>query len=596
MVEPQDIVRQLNTTGVFELEFIPKEEIQVADARALRIEEGLQRLEQQKDAVWIKLDATSEDLEKLQCNADTLDYAVAFSSGIIAGVLDSFLVGEWDFTTAKAESNKKINEKVDRFAKKQGYTGDRLKGAVKFLEDKYKLSGDDDWKGAAIGVSAKTHHLDDWCHHPTLIGLLCCLIREFTRDAVYYNSLGERHVVALPLGVDEEGNLTGETVETKLFAGTVNWCLNVARNWRGHLYSDRAGSNATAGAGMGIPGPLMSLLKELSALPVVKNSDLPKQLKQAYTKGIGTEKGQLDLGWANVLFEGNATSKMDSRTERAVCSLLGKQALPVLLNGILVYSFYFLRRFIEENKVKKEGQKLDLKKCFGLKNTATLLRMFTVASGTFTAFDMLDATVRSGFSKKQFVLRLNFVGIGAFAVTVGAETLVGVKRSRLLGNQRKLYSELNEITCAEIYYKNADNRMKFIELIEASEQLRLSMGEACVGTETQNGEETMDKAELLSQADNDIIKAEKISSPEKRKKINWFRTRKWEEELQAQLDSVKTLQDMVGFLQSDMIGLMKYKLEELNENQKKLKRRTSFVCVLALVEAVTIVGLVLLVL
>lgn len=601
MEEVVDIIQQIDKNGIIELEFVPKEEIQVVDVRSLRIEEGLQRLEQQKEDVWIKLDATAEDLEKLQCNADELDYAVAFSSGIIAGVVDSFLVGEWDFTSAKEESNRKINEKVNRFAKKNGYKGERLSGAVKFLEDHNKLLGDDDWKGADIGVSAKTHHLDDWCHHPTLVGLLCCLIREFTRDAVYYNSRGEKHVVALPLGVDEEGNLTGETVETKLFAGTVNWCLNVARNWKGHLYSDMAGSKATAGAGMGIPGPLMSLFKELSALPIVKDGDLPKKLKEAYTKGIGTEKGQLDLGWANVLFEGKPNSKMDLRTEKAVSSLLGKQALPVLLNGILVYSFYVIRQFINENRAKKEGHKPDLKKCFGVKNTATLVRMFTVASGTFTAFDAVDATVRSGFSKKQFVLRLNFVGIGAFAVTLGAETVLGIKRGRLVGNQRKLYSELNDITCAEIYYKNAGNRMKFMELVEISEQLRLSMRQEVAEIEIQNGEGTaMDKAEVLAQVDTDIVKAEQISSPEKKgKKIKPFWKRG--EELQVQLESVKTLQDMVNFFQSDMVDLMKYTIElndnqkkmaiELNKNHEKLKKRTNFVCGLALIETVAIVVL-----
>ena len=298
-----DISKQIDRDGVLKLEIIPKEEIQVESSQKIKIEEGLQRVVNEKETVWIKLEATEEELDKIQCKADELDYAVAFSSGLLAGVVDSFLVGEWNFTEAKEESNQKINEKVAKFAKKNGYTGERLAGAVNKLEKKYKLLGDNDYSGVAEGTNTKTHHLDDLCHHPTPIGLICCLIREFNREAVYYNSAGEKHVVPLPLGVDEKGNLTGETLETKLFAGTVNWCINVARNWKGHLYSDMAGSKTTAGGGMGIPGPLLSLFKELSTLPGINDTDWPVKLKAAYTKGIGDAKGQLDLGWANVLFE-----------------------------------------------------------------------------------------------------------------------------------------------------------------------------------------------------------------------------------------------------------------------------------------------------
>ena len=287
---------------------------------------------------------------------------------------------------------------------------------------------------------------------------------------------------------------------------------------------------------------------------------------------------------------------MDLRTEKAVSSILGKQALPVLLNGILVYSFYFLRRFIEENRAKKKWQLVDFEQCLGVKNKATLLRLFSVASGTFTAFDIVDATVHSISGKKDFVLRLNFVGIGAFAVALGAEMAFGVKRGRLLGNQSKLYEELNGLTCAQIYFKSADNLLKFTEVVELSEQLRLSMNQDMELTETEDtrGETKMDKAELMAKVDDSIAKAEQFCSPDKKSKKRkpfWKR----EDELQTQLENVKTLQDMVSFFQNDMIDLMKCVME-LNEKQRRLKTRTNFVCILALVEAVAIAVLILMVL
>ena len=43
--------------------------------------------------------------------------------------------------------------------------------------------------------------------------------------------------------------------------------------WFYHLVSDMAGSSSTAGktGGTGIPGPILALAKEMSAIPIFKN-------------------------------------------------------------------------------------------------------------------------------------------------------------------------------------------------------------------------------------------------------------------------------------------------------------------------------------
>lgn len=562
-----DIVQQINNNGIIELEFVPKEEIQVVDERRLKIEKGKQQIEAEKQVIWIQLDATDEELEKVRCNADELDYVIAFSSGIVAGVVDSFLVGEWDFVSAKAEANMKINEKVMKFAKKNGYKGDRLAGAIKKLEDNNKLLGDDDWKGKRINVDAKSHHLDDLCHHPTLIGLLSCLIREFTRDAAYYNSKGEKHVI--PLGVDDSGNLTGETVETKLFAGTVNWCMNVARNWNGHLYSDMAGCKTTAGGGMGIPGPLMALFKELSVLPGISDSDWPQKLKAAYTKGIGNAKGQLDLGWMNVLFEGDAVNRMDLRTEKAIASLLEKQSLPVLLNAVMVYAFYFFRQFVNKYKEEQEISMDLLKKCIGANDRATLVRMFTVASGTFSAIDMLDAAIHSGLNKKQFILRLNFVGIGAFAISVGTDAGICLRRERLLTHKKKLNRELMGLINTELYYKEAEHLVLLTDLLEETES-----------------ENDMKKEELALRADMALEKAEEMP----KKNVLGFgnKKKKDKELLQEQLEHLNNVEDSLKVAIECQIRLT----NQVNTLERKLdncKKHIFFAYSAALIEAIVLV-------
>ena len=56
-----------------------------------------------------------------------------------------------------------------------------------------------------------------------------------------------------------------EGIPQKILYGTVIWFF--------HLVSDVAGSSSTAGltGGTGIPGPLLSLAKEISAIPFFRN-------------------------------------------------------------------------------------------------------------------------------------------------------------------------------------------------------------------------------------------------------------------------------------------------------------------------------------
>ena len=60
----------------------------------------------------------------------------------------------------------------------------------------------------------------------------------------------------------------GKDIPDKLFKGTIIWFF--------HLVSDMAGSSITAGisGGTGIPGPILSLAKELSVLPIFQKINI----------------------------------------------------------------------------------------------------------------------------------------------------------------------------------------------------------------------------------------------------------------------------------------------------------------------------------
>lgn len=468
----------------FEVEFevVPSIDlVNVCDERRKKIARDLENIESQREAVLQRVNELNADIDRLTNHADGIDYAIAVTCGIITGIFDAVIVGEWDFKNAKAISNQQINEKVMDFAKKDpGYVDflgkkrtkskdpNRLDNAIEFLEKKYKLPGDGEYKPYKdYGITDKTHHLDDFCHHPTLVGLVCCILVQFTGIAKYRSSSGE--VIKVPIEVNEYGNLVSQETWGKFFAGIINWFFNVAKtikNRKGHLLSDMAGSSTAVGKGnegAGIPGSFLATAKELAALPCFEDTNFAENLRKAYQNGIGVGKKQLDLGAFNSLFQG-ASSKVDMRTEMAVKHELKRQAVPVIINELLVRGLYFIRRFIMQMKQKHSIAELDWREVMPFRNR-TIVRMMTVASGTFTAIDMADAAIRSaiksgGFNAPAFlsnmILRVNFVGVGRFAVAVATDAGMGLKRNYLRGERMKLYSELIFYTDAKVFYKQAD--------------------------------------------------------------------------------------------------------------------------------------------
>lgn len=440
------------------------------------------------------IDEINAEIEKVTCHADGLDYLTAAISGIVTGLIDIFFVGQWNFSEAKAWSNENVNKQIMEFANKQAKKDgkkpfQRLSDAITYLEKKYKLPGDNEWKG--ITSSTIDHHLDDWCHHPTLIGLISCLIVQFTGEATYRDRTGL--TTKVPVIVNEYGNFVGSNPVSKVFAGIINWfivCAKTIANRKGHLYSDLGGSKTTAKKGKdgsGVPGSFVSILKELSALPCFKDTNFANNLHKAFVNGIGEGKNQLNFGPFNALFEG-ASSKLDFRTEKAIGHELKKQAIPVILNEMFVRSAYSIRRFINQMKSGKSILEIEWNELIPF-NNGTITRMMTVASGTFMTVDVLDATIRSGVKNgfqvesplfwKDLILRINFVGIGRFALAVGADLTMGARKEIKRNERIRLLSERAYLLDAKIEYKRAENWIVIEQLESTYDTLEQTVQNSC---------------------------------------------------------------------------------------------------------------------
>lgn len=422
------------------------------------------------------------EIDRLTNHADGLDYTIAVSSGIIAGLIDSFFVGELDLSWGSDKVNdfvvnnakkQKIQEKVNEAiakAKEKGKTLDPetlqkirervaqefeastpeeeqkvLKKAIEFMEKRYKLPGDNVFQNGGLGISPSSHHLDDLAHHPSILGLLCSIIMQFTHKGVYQNAAGQTRILVA------EGGLYGTDLKSKLFAGTVNWF------W--HLVSDVAGSSSTAGAGMGIPGPLLSLAKEIAMIPGINKTPLPQLLNKLFVD-----------------------KRIDFRIELSVAHGLGKQAVPVLINEVTVRGFYFIRSIYKQYKETHNLEMIDIKKALPF-NNRTISRMLTISTGTFVAVDMADAAIRSaiksgGFAPgfaMNFVLHVNFIGIGRFAVAVVSDVRMGIERSNKRYELMRVQNQIALLGTAKVYYRQANVHALIMRSAEIQEKNWLAL-------------------------------------------------------------------------------------------------------------------------
>lgn len=373
-----------------------------------------------------------EEIDLLSSQADKLDYLIAIASGLTCALLDILWVGEFDLNQGREIAS----DKVDSFVKKiaeivEGKKFENLNDAVKSLEKRFPIPSDGNTPDFGGGLQ---HHLRDFAHHPTLVGLACSILTQFTEKSYGTNEIGLFKVVDIP----EKSKLAiGKTIPEKIFFGTITWFF--------HLVSDIAGSSGTAGisGGTGIPGPILSLAKEISVIPLFKNLNVDDMSVNKFISKLFN--GTLFMQWddaGNIIKE--SIIKFDFRGELGLLLELGKQAIPVIANECMVRSFYFIRRLaiaMKENNIRtiNDMKKIDWK-VVKPSNNPTINRMLTISTGVFSAIDIGEAIL----TKKDF-LAVNLVGIGRFAIAIYSDVSWGLK-ARKVKKIQEAYKKINKQT------------------------------------------------------------------------------------------------------------------------------------------------------
>lgn len=366
----------------------------------------------QAESNLIALNETVDSINNLKPDCDRLDYALAASSGALCGIIDVFLVGKPGNSPIGEITDRWFADRTKDFAKlcspdKKNF--DSLEDALDFLEKKFKVPYDQiglaDAGRDIDDLHPRNHHFKSLAHNPSLLGLFFSILDQFTNTSHFVT---DGQLVTLQQG-DPGWELKGENILSKLFCGFVNWLA--------HLISDISGSSTSASKGnrgMGIPSPLWTWTNDII---VIK-----KKLGLSVTE---TDKAINELA-LNIFNKG-----YDARFQIA-------QAIPVFLNDLLVRLIYSVRRlfrYFSEISKPKRSFALMWEYCEPFSNL-TVKRMLTVAHGTFCLVDIGDAVVRAyirgdkKFDYVEFVLRLNIVGVGRFAISLYGETKRAISYGR----------------------------------------------------------------------------------------------------------------------------------------------------------------------
>lgn len=449
-----------------------------------------------------KLEKLNYEINRLTNNADGWDYLIAVSSGVLTGILDAFVVGELNLKEAQAFGTEKVdsfvkgtakitskaddfvNTFVNKIAKYFGHKPSKIKvcnnpndlrSAVNYLQKKFEFIGDKTTSDFGGGLQ---HHLRDFSHHPSLLGLFCSLFTQFTGVVIGTDTMGKLMSVRVTDDV-----LIGKNLISKVFLGTIRWFF--------HLVSDVAGSSSSlykGSLGTGIPGPIVSLAKEMSALPPFNkmkygDKSISEWVSKIFNGTLFEERDE------NGKIIKDTVVQLDLRTE---IGLLKQQYWPVLINECVVRTFYAIRRFVQEWKEKgvsgfSDLKKLDWKRIRPI-NNRTIARMMTISLGTFTAIDLGDAAIRAGVKSggepatflSNFILRVNFVGIGRCAVAICTDVGMGMKCNRLHMERIQIQTEQICLKEAKLYYKQGELLIEVEKTEQSIEELCETANKAAV--------------------------------------------------------------------------------------------------------------------
>jgi len=320
---------------------------------------------------------------------DRYDFMIAGFSGVIAGIIDVFFVGNPSLSKLGSLTDDGADELVKKFAKVSGWkpkidNENNVASAIGFLEGKFRVNYDQRNTtdvNKLFKMGTKNHHIKSLSHSPDIIGLFFSILNQFTSTATF---VSEGKIFNIDTS-DGKFELKGNNFIEKLFCGFCNWI--------GHIMSDLSGSSGgrgkiNAGRGSGIPIPFMELFLMC---------DFGKFQN-------GNDRQTLAVTMTRVFQEG-----YDARFGVTM-------SIPVLIQELMIRSLWVIK--------KRYFEKKDWKECIPTEKHGDLRLMLLIGYTTFCLIDGIDAGLRSGGNMVQFILHLNYVAWVRLIMLVFKELII----------------------------------------------------------------------------------------------------------------------------------------------------------------------------
>lgn len=429
------------------------------DARRKEIAEAIAALDEKSDELNAKITNLNIDIDRLTNHADGLDYTIAVASGVLCGLIDSFVVGEFNYDEALKKSKENVNNYVEQKAEKlrnketvekaienakkkatekgeklsasdikdlkdkiskglenkydkikafdaENGTSKALQRAIKKLEEVYKIPSDNLFSGAGIGVDATTHHLDDLAHHPTVLGLVAAVAGTLFRAGIFTSKDGKWSVKFAKPDMKEMLQMWVPIV----ISGVLTWLVfNVKSKYKSEIDEK-------------LPKPIQKLLVALAEVPAaikilsIANNWLGHLVSDMAGSSTSAGKGRDGMGIPGLFISMfkeissipplnltplpgvvNEIFSNERFDMRHELALLSELGRQAIpvILGDIMVRTFYFVRHLVSELKVHKDLKLVNWRNVIPFNNRTIARMITIESGTFTAIDLADAAIRS---------------------------------------------------------------------------------------------------------------------------------------------------------------------------------------------------------
>lgn len=324
---------------------------------------------------------------------DKWDYIAAISSGGLCASLDAIFVKDYKLEDAQAWKNELTALFLNQVRDNRTKTEKKIHKQINKLDKKIGKSED-------IFSEQRVKKYESYIKYATDIPGVKSLAYIITN---YFTDGELPELEDVPTGDELEAYL-----QERLFRCVVIWGLSSLKSYSISKKDDTKS----------VPAQMRGILENLYSMPAIK------ELMDSADSRMLSEMTNWFFEKKNLFLEGKEQLKSYfKKLSNAFDTKTVNPEFPIVLNDAIVCAFYSIRRFIielsnHEIKTVKDLGKLELRNFLPM-NNATLLRMRTVASGTFTLGDVSAAAIKSAVKNKGFnentvtdiLTQVNFTGV-----------------------------------------------------------------------------------------------------------------------------------------------------------------------------------------